>query len=279
MVRRNCSSCGLARNLCPPCDGPAGPQGGLQARGSSVAGQQLPAARTLSLPSTYFLGRRQQLPAARTLSLPSTCFLGRHPGVPHDPGRSRSRGGEVRRWACHRRAGGPANQLSPATSADEHGRAGAHRRGVAPGDRVAICSPNTHIWVLAAFGALSVGATLVPVSTRFTGPEALDVITRSGASVRHHLGTRRAPLLQARARYGPVVRPPRGTRRQDRRRAHRRLAPGSPTAGSRGGAWRRAHDGVQVPVPRRPGECEPSQRRKARSAGCGLSARQSSECG
>src|SRR2546429_141153 len=55
--------------------------------------------------------------------------------------------------------------------------------GVAPGDRLAIWSPNTHHWVLAAFGALSVGATLVPVSTRLTGPEALDVIVRSGASV------------------------------------------------------------------------------------------------
>jgi len=55
--------------------------------------------------------------------------------------------------------------------------------GVAPGDRLAIWSPNTHHWVLAAFGALSAGATLVPVSTRFTGPEALDVIVRSGASV------------------------------------------------------------------------------------------------
>ena len=55
--------------------------------------------------------------------------------------------------------------------------------GVAPGDRVAIWSPNTYHWVLAAFGALSTGATLVPVSTRFTGPEALDVITRSGVSV------------------------------------------------------------------------------------------------
>jgi HIP---CoA ligase len=55
--------------------------------------------------------------------------------------------------------------------------------GVTHGDRVAIWSPNTHHWVLAAFGALSAGATLVPVSTRFTGPEALDVIARSGASV------------------------------------------------------------------------------------------------
>jgi HIP---CoA ligase len=53
--------------------------------------------------------------------------------------------------------------------------------GIAPGDRVAIWSPNTHHWVLGALGALGAGATLVPVNTRFTGPEALDVISRSGA--------------------------------------------------------------------------------------------------
>jgi acyl-CoA synthetase (AMP-forming)/AMP-acid ligase II len=53
--------------------------------------------------------------------------------------------------------------------------------GVARGDRVAIWSPNTHHWVLGALGALHAGATLVPVSTRFTGHEALDVIGRSGA--------------------------------------------------------------------------------------------------
>jgi acyl-CoA synthetase (AMP-forming)/AMP-acid ligase II len=52
---------------------------------------------------------------------------------------------------------------------------------VAPGDRVAIWSPNTHHWVLGALGALYAGATLVPVNTRFTGPEALDVVSRSGA--------------------------------------------------------------------------------------------------
>ncbi len=52
--------------------------------------------------------------------------------------------------------------------------------GMAPADRVAIWAPNTYHWVLAALGALSAGATLVPVSTRFTGPEALDVISRSG---------------------------------------------------------------------------------------------------
>ena len=54
--------------------------------------------------------------------------------------------------------------------------------GTDAGDRVAIWSPNTHHWMLAALGALAAGATLVPVNTRFTGPEALDVIGRSGAT-------------------------------------------------------------------------------------------------
>ena len=53
--------------------------------------------------------------------------------------------------------------------------------GIAPGDRIAIWSPNTHHWVVGALGALYAGATLVPVNTRFTGPEALDVVSRSGA--------------------------------------------------------------------------------------------------
>jgi acyl-CoA synthetase (AMP-forming)/AMP-acid ligase II len=53
--------------------------------------------------------------------------------------------------------------------------------GIEPGDPVALWSPNTHHWVLAGLGALYAGATLVPVNTRFTGPEALDVITRSNA--------------------------------------------------------------------------------------------------
>ena len=54
--------------------------------------------------------------------------------------------------------------------------------GVEAGDRVAIWAPNTHHWVLAALGAQTAGATLVPVNTRFTGAEALDVIGRSRAS-------------------------------------------------------------------------------------------------
>jgi len=75
--------------------------------------------------------------------------------------------------------------------------------GVAPADTVAIWSPNTHHWVLGALGALYAGATLVPVNTRFTGPEALDVICRSRARVLivagPFLGADRLALLRAAA--------------------------------------------------------------------------------
>lgn len=55
-------------------------------------------------------------------------------------------------------------------------------QGVRAGDRVAVCSPNTHHWVEAALGALYAGATLVPINTRFTGAEILDIVRRSNAS-------------------------------------------------------------------------------------------------
>jgi HIP---CoA ligase len=53
--------------------------------------------------------------------------------------------------------------------------------GIEPGDRVAVQALNTHHWVLAALGALHAGATLVPIGTRLTGHEALDIVQRSRA--------------------------------------------------------------------------------------------------
>ncbi|MFC0108580.1 FadD3 family acyl-CoA ligase [Kibdelosporangium aridum] len=53
--------------------------------------------------------------------------------------------------------------------------------GITRGDRVAIFGPNTHHWVTSALGVLYAGATLVPINTRFTTAETLDVINRSGA--------------------------------------------------------------------------------------------------
>ena len=99
--------------------------------------------------------------------------------------------------------------------------------GVAAGDRVAIWSPNTHHWVLGALGALHAGAALVPVSTRFTGHEALDVIGRSGARALivadPFLGTDRLAALRA-AAAEDAQRGPAGSSRPpepDRAGAHR----------------------------------------------------------
>jgi acyl-CoA synthetase (AMP-forming)/AMP-acid ligase II len=73
--------------------------------------------------------------------------------------------------------------------------------GVRPGDRVAICAPNTHHWVLMALGALSAGATLVPLNTRFTAPETADILDRTAAKalvvVDEFLGRDRLAELRA----------------------------------------------------------------------------------
>jgi len=53
--------------------------------------------------------------------------------------------------------------------------------GVQPGDRVALCAPNSWCWVVAALGALHAGAALVPINTRFTATETLDVLRRGKA--------------------------------------------------------------------------------------------------
>lgn len=55
--------------------------------------------------------------------------------------------------------------------------------GVQQGDRVAIWAPNSAHWMLAAFGTLTAGGIVVPVSTRYKEGEAADIITRSGAKV------------------------------------------------------------------------------------------------
>jgi HIP---CoA ligase len=55
--------------------------------------------------------------------------------------------------------------------------------GVTTGDRVAIWAPNSAEWIIAAFGLLTAGGTLVPVNTRFKEAEAADIISRSGAKL------------------------------------------------------------------------------------------------
>ncbi|NDK88106.1 AMP-binding protein [Gordonia desulfuricans] len=53
--------------------------------------------------------------------------------------------------------------------------------GIRPGDRVAIWSPNSFHWPIAALGVHYAGAVLVPLNTRYTAGEAVDVIERADA--------------------------------------------------------------------------------------------------
>jgi HIP---CoA ligase len=52
-------------------------------------------------------------------------------------------------------------------------------RGVRPGDRVAVWAPNSLDWIVAALGAVSAGAALVPLNTRFKGDEASWILDKS----------------------------------------------------------------------------------------------------
>jgi acyl-CoA synthetase (AMP-forming)/AMP-acid ligase II len=61
--------------------------------------------------------------------------------------------------------------------------------GIGPGDRVAVCAPNTGHWPIAALGAHYAGATLVPISTRFTARETTDILIRANVSALAITGT------------------------------------------------------------------------------------------
>lgn len=61
--------------------------------------------------------------------------------------------------------------------------------GVRPGDRVAVWAPNTLEWIVSALGAVSAGAVLVPLNTRFKGTEAAYVLARSRVRLLFVTGT------------------------------------------------------------------------------------------
>ncbi|MGW1534600.1 fatty acid--CoA ligase family protein [Streptomyces aureus] len=61
--------------------------------------------------------------------------------------------------------------------------------GVRAGDRVAVWAPNTLDWIVCALGAVSAGAVLVPLNTRFKGAEAAYVLARSRAKLLFVTGT------------------------------------------------------------------------------------------
>jgi len=53
--------------------------------------------------------------------------------------------------------------------------------GIERGDRVAIWSPNTWHWVVGCLATHYAGGVVVPLNTRYTAPEAADILVRSGA--------------------------------------------------------------------------------------------------
>ncbi len=53
--------------------------------------------------------------------------------------------------------------------------------GVSPGDRVAVWAPNSWRWEVAALAVTYAGGVLVPLNTRYTGHEVVDVLARVDA--------------------------------------------------------------------------------------------------
>src|SRR5258705_7205924 len=81
---------------------------------------------------------------------------------------------------------------------------GLRKLGVKKGDRVAILLPNTPQFVVAFFGALRAGATVVPCNPLYTAPELHHQLADSGATVLVAL-SRLYPVAKA-ARQGTSVR-------------------------------------------------------------------------
>ena len=59
--------------------------------------------------------------------------------------------------------------------------AGCAAAGVTKGDRVAVWGPNSLEWMVAALGAVSAGASIVPLNTRFKADEAAYILDKSQA--------------------------------------------------------------------------------------------------
>jgi acyl-CoA synthetase (AMP-forming)/AMP-acid ligase II len=55
--------------------------------------------------------------------------------------------------------------------------------GLEPGDRVCVWAPNSTDWAVAALAVSYAGGTLVPVNSRYTGPEVADIVERTSARI------------------------------------------------------------------------------------------------
>ena len=79
--------------------------------------------------------------------------------------------------------------------------AGCQALGLGHGDRIGIWAPNSREWILTALGAQSLGCILVPLNTRFKGPEAAALICRARVrvlfTISEFLGVRYPGLIAA----------------------------------------------------------------------------------
>ncbi|MEZ0065178.1 acyl-CoA synthetase (AMP-forming)/AMP-acid ligase II [Streptacidiphilus sp. MAP12-20] len=89
------------------------------------------------------------------------------------------------RFADREAVVGPRTRISYEQLAQRVRRAaaGVMAAGVRPGDRVGIWAPNAPDYVVAALGAVSAGAVLVPLNTRLKGGEAAELLRRTRASL------------------------------------------------------------------------------------------------
>jgi acyl-CoA synthetase (AMP-forming)/AMP-acid ligase II len=79
--------------------------------------------------------------------------------------------------------GGARVTLSELRAASAEVARGLIALGVEPGDRVAMWGLNSAYWVTHAFGIWDAGAVIVPLSSRFKGIEAAQLIEKTGAKV------------------------------------------------------------------------------------------------
>lgn len=109
--------------------------------------------------------------------------------------------------------------------------------GVEVGDRVALWAPNSLDWIVSALGAVSAGAVLVPLNTRFKGGEAADVLARSRAKLLFITGTflGTSYVASLRRAAGADSRPTAGAGGRERVRDPRSAAR-TPAPGAGGGA-------------------------------------------
>ncbi|KHK89075.1 AMP-dependent synthetase [Novosphingobium malaysiense] len=60
--------------------------------------------------------------------------------------------------------------------------------GIEPGDRVGVLAPNSTGWAVAASATMAIGAIMVPINTRFKGPEIRYALEKSGAAALFTVG-------------------------------------------------------------------------------------------